>query len=139
MQTYQSEKAKTYQRLSFQAYLFPLPEIGRRGERPEPKIYEKSSFQLFHSGTAEAKAEQLRRFSFAFAPLLFLLVGIPLGIALPRSLWGITVSCGLVLNYYFALTGVEALTRIKPQLSGLYFLPDAVILLVGIYFFERIE
>ena len=139
MQTYESQKAKTYQRLSFQTYIFPLPEIAGRGKRPEPKVYEKSSFQLFCSGTAEAKAEQLRRLSFAFAPLLFLLVGIPLGIALPRSLWGITVSCGLVLSYYFALTGIEALMRVKPQLAGLYFLPDAVILLVGIYFFERIE
>ena len=139
MQTYQSQKAKTYQRLSFQTYLFPLPEITGSGERPEPRIYEKNSIQLFRSGTAKAKAEQLRRFSFAFAPLLFLLIGIPLGIALPRSLWGVTVSCGLVLSYYFALTGVEALTRVKPQLAGFYFLPDVVILLLGIYFFERIE
>jgi len=139
MQIYQPQKAKTYQRLSFQTYLFFLPEIAERGERPEPKIYEKSSFQLFCSGTAEARAEQLRRFSFAFAPLLFLLVGIPLGIALPRNLWGIITSCGLVLSYYFALTGIEALMRVKPQLAGLYFLPDAVVLLAGFYFFKRIE
>ena len=139
LQTYESQKVKTYQRLSFQTYVFPLPETAGTGERPEPKIYEKSSFQLWRSGTDEAKAEQLRRLSFAFAPLLFLLVGIPLGIALPRSLWGITVSCGLVLSYYFALTGVEALTRVKPQLAGLYFLPDAVILLAGLYFFKKTE
>jgi len=37
------------------------------------------------------------------------------------------------------LTGIEALTRVKPQLAGLYFLPDAVILAAGIYFFERVE
>ncbi|MFH2069537.1 MAG: LptF/LptG family permease [Candidatus Omnitrophota bacterium] len=139
LQTYESRKAKTYQRLSFQTYIFPLPEIAGSRERPEPKIYERSSFQLWRSGTAGARAEQMRRFSFALAPLLFLLVGIPLGIALPRSLWGITASCGLVLSYYFALTGIEALMRVKPQLAGLYFLPDAVILLTGIYFFKRIE
>ncbi len=139
MQTYQPRRVETYQKLTFRKYLFPLPQSERKTQLPAPKIYEMDVLHLLNLGTREAKAEQMRRLSFAPAPFLFLLIGLPLGVALPRSLWGILASCGLVLSYYFFLSGLEALARSAPHLSGLFFLPDIMILFLALSFFPKLR
>ena len=137
IQTYQPGNQEVSQRLTFRTYLLPLPENDRQFRLPEPKLYEKTNRQLTLEPTPQHQAEKKRRFSFAATPFLFLLAGIPLGLAVPRSIWSVTAACGLVLGYYFTLSGLDALVRSRPAAADVFFLPDLIILLFGLYLLKK--
>ncbi len=129
--TYDAKEPETYQKLAFQTYLLPLP-VPESRDPPTPRITEQKLHTLWRSPEPDATAEKLRRLSFALAPLVFLVIGIPLGISLPRSTWGIIAACGIVLAYYFALSGLEVIVDIRPHFAWLYFLPLILVFLLGL-------
>ena len=139
IQIYQPQASDASQRLSFKKYLFPLPQKANKIKSPEPKLQEQSSYHLSRQTMASARAEQKRRISFAITPILFVFIGIPLGIFIPRSLWSVTSACGLVFGYYFALSGLDALVRVKPYLAPTFFLPDILLLAIGVWLLKRID
>ncbi len=139
IQTYQPEKPETFQKLSFSTYLFPLPRNLPGFKAPKRKLIEETLAGLARLGSPAARVEIMRRTAFAFTPLLFILIGIPLGIVVHKNLWGVAAACGLVLGYYFAMSGLQALAGLKTGLAALFFLPDLCLLGAGLYFLGRLD
>ncbi len=135
--TYDPKTPENYQKLTFKTYLFPLPQPQKERDPPTPRINERPMGELVRAATPEAKAEAQRRVAFAFAPLFFMLIGIPLGISLPRSIWGIIAACGLVLTYYLAISGLEVIVNFRPYLAWFYFLPGLAIMVVGLHLLKN--
>lgn len=81
-----------------------------------------------------------KRFSFAFAPLAFILIGVPLGIKTHRSTksLGFVISFCLAFVYYFIMLSGEHLGRIGTLPPGLaIWLPNLFIGITGIFLLVR--
>ncbi|MBN2427734.1 MAG: LPS export ABC transporter permease LptF [Deltaproteobacteria bacterium] len=80
------------------------------------------------------KIEWHKRFAMALAPLLFALIGVPLGIYSPRSgkIGGFVISLFIFLIYFVSSSFVETICRDADiTFYGLIWLPDILFLLSG--------
>lgn len=81
------------------------------------------------------KVELHKKFSLAFSALVFVLIGVPLGITAKRSerSVGFGMSLGVIIIYYILAVGFESLA-LKGKLNPAFamWLPNALLLLAGV-------
>jgi LPS export ABC transporter permease LptF/LPS export ABC transporter permease LptG len=109
-----------------------LPEMLRTSSDPKKTVFERRT----------ARVEIQKKFSLPAACLLFALVGVPLGIVTRRGgrAAGFAVSVAVVLGYYVLLASGEARAvdgKVSPALA--MWLPNAILLVVGIVALERVR
>ncbi len=86
------------------------------------------------------KIELYKKFSLAFSSVIFVLIGIPLGITTKRSerSVGFGISLGIIIIYYILAVGFESLSlkgKIQPAI-GLW-IPDVLLFILGIILIWR--
>ncbi len=145
-----NEKKSTYQTVSFSNYDINL-DIGKQLSPDTPRRRSRSELSWAELGQAYTSAaneearyklsvEKHKRIAIAFAPLVFALVGVPLGLQSNRSGKGagFTLALAISLVYYLLLSIASTLAGkgALPAEVALW-LPNCCFLLGGSYFLHR--
>ncbi len=89
---------------------------------------------------SELRAELSRRFALGIAPIIFMLIGIPLGIRTSRreSNIGVAISMGVMILYYAFLIIAKSLSK-KPEFYPhiIIWIPSIVCLVIAIFLIRR--
>ncbi len=99
-----------------------------------------SSRRDFMKKRAEMQTELSRRFSLGIAPVVFMLIGIPLGIRTSRreSNIGVAISMGVMILYYAFLIIAKSLSK-RPEFYPhvIIWIPSAVCLAISVLLIRR--
>jgi lipopolysaccharide export system permease protein len=139
-------RQEDYETLHFTTYDFNLDEASADRPNKGRKPKEMSTAEL-RAGDSEADAAKRReilaelhtRFALPFAPLLFALIGVPLGLQPQRSGRGGAFALGLFtfLCYYLLSSFAETLL-VEGQIPVVVmWMPDLIFLLAGLFLFYR--
>ena len=149
IQTYDSSHPQEYANLRFKSYDFILKKNpdGQKKRVLSKKtreytlgelIREKRIWQKKGIKNKEISTEIQKRASFSFAPFIFILLGIPLGIVIKHSgkFLDFTILFLVIFLYYFFSTVGEILGR-KFLLPALLWLPNVVFGGIGIFLLTK--
>jgi lipopolysaccharide export system permease protein len=144
------EKKATFQTINFSSYDINLP-VGQqladeekryrsRGELSWRELQEAAARETSQPGRNQLLVEKHKRVVIAFAPLVFALVGVPLGLQSQRSGKGAGFSLALAISlvYYLLLSIASTLAGKGAIPAGAaLWLPNLCFLLGGSYFIHR--
>lgn len=140
----------TYQTIAFSNYDINL-DMGRHLQQEQDRNRSKGELSTVELKGAIARAstpaqryrlegEQYKRIVTSFAPLVFALVGVPLGLQSNRSGRGSGFALSLALSLsYFILLSISRTVAAKGYLptAGTLWFPNAIFLLGGCFFLHR--
>ncbi len=137
----------TYQVLRFSSYDVNL-DLEEQSESGQRRIRDKELgstelLRMIGNASAEKKselqAELHTRLALPLAPLLFALLGVPLGIQPHRSGRGgnFALALGVFLSYYLALSFAETLVADAGWPAAALWLPNGLFLVTGLYVLHR--
>jgi len=140
-------KEVTYQTVQFSVYNLQIQqESPAPGELRPVKISDMSMRQLWEEAARQTDAKERanllsefqQRFTMALSPLLFALIGVPLGIRSHRSGRGAGFSMGLVvfLGYHALLSLCDTLTVEQGWPLATAWVPPLLFLVVGLILFS---
>ncbi len=139
-------------KLNFKTYDLPLnvgdvKEAGELGKKPKDMTIRELSDEIERLGkdgikaTYSLSAEIHNKIAMAFSPLVFLLIGIPLGVTTRRGDKSLSFGVGLVVItlYWVLLIGGRALAQkgLAPAMLSMEF-SNAVIALLGLLLYRRL-
>ena len=143
---HRSEAGAGYRMVQFQEYNLRVA-LSDKGAKPPRKVAEMALGELLHppqgSKAKDVLSMQMEfhsRVALPFSCLVFTLLAMPLGIQNRRSgkASGFSLSIGVILLYYIALSASEALGEkglLSPFLAG--WTPNLLFLLLGAYLFKK--
>ena len=149
IQTYNPSRPQDYTNLRFKSYDFLLQRSSESGERKvlfkkireytlKELLREKRDWQKKGIKNPEILAEIQKRASFSFAPFIFVLLGIPLGIAIKHSgkFLDFTIVFFVIFVYYLLSIIGEILSK-KFLLPSLLWLPNITFAGIGLFLLAK--
>lgn len=144
-----NSQQNTYQILQFSTYDINLgldetaAELPAKGKKPKEMSLEElqnPGKQLDAERTREVQTELASRFALPLAPLLFALIGVPLGIQPHRSGRGGAFALGLfTFLCYYLLSSFSETLAVEGQLPvAVMWLPNLIFLAAGLFIFYRV-
>ena len=142
------EKLDTLVHMQYKSYLFAIPIGGQvipfsqslREMTGTQLLKEIDSYRAKNMPTHFLETEYWMRWALAFSPIVLALCGIPLGIVLEKGgrAIGFGVSLGMLFVYYLLLvTGLNISEKGYVQPGFILFLPNIVMLIVGLLLWRR--
>ncbi len=102
--------------------------------------YHKNELREFEKKRSELLAELSRRFALGIAPIVFMLLGIPLGIRTSRreSNIGVAISLSVMILYYAFLIMAKSLSK-RPEFFPhvIIWIPSAICLLISVILIRK--
>ena len=102
--------------------------------------YHKNELREFEKKRSELLAELSRRFALGIAPIVFMLLGIPLGIRTSRreSNIGVAISLSVMILYYAFLIMAKSLSK-RPEFFPhvIIWIPSVVCLLISVFLIRK--
>jgi lipopolysaccharide export system permease protein len=146
---FDQKKPAEYRIVSFDNYIISIP-LGEKRVRTVSRSYREMNLEQLLENARKTNVKRIKwrylleahkKFSIPFASLVFVLIGVPLGIQTKKGGLGngITLSFFLFMLYYLLLVGGEELCErgvLCPSLA--MWTPNIVIGIAGLYLFYKI-